>query len=138
MPNKQELLVEAEALGLEVDDNLNKDELERRINEANGGQASDDFDKGTKFYKSRIVGLFVKTGDPDFDKGEVLPRGERFTPYSQSSPDSPYEKRYGVLATSNKTAIKVLANDHNVEEIQEEDYLELTDPKNKTIKKLPY
>lgn len=77
-----------------------------------------------KYFKSRLAGLQVVVGQPDTKKGEVAPKTVDFTKVEEKyQGDRVY---VGYLATDNKRALEVLANDPNVEEIDQDDYEQAT------------
>lgn len=88
-----------------------------------------DFSAQTKFYRTRIAGLSVQVGDAPTDeekeKGVVAPPVVRFEAFEEKRQGD--KVVVGYLATDNLVAIKKLAKDGNVEEIQAKEYREATD-----------
>lgn len=77
---------------------------------------------GTRFYRTMIAGLSVVVANP---KGEVAPETVRFVPFEERVEGS--AAKVGYLATDNAVAQQKLAQDDNVEEIDEDSYINATD-----------
>lgn len=144
MAKKDDLLQELQELGYEVDESNTVAELEEMLanhedegDESTDQSASEEYPQGARFWRTRIAGLFIKTGDPKRTAGEVAPQGVRFQPYTYERFDGDKSK-FGYLATNDEKAIKVLEKDVNVEEISEDDYAEQTDVSNPKIKRANY
>ncbi len=147
MGKKEDLIQEATDLEIEVSADNTVAELEEMIAKANadleqdddGGedQEQEEYPDGSKFFRSAITGLFIKTGNPIKSEGNVAPRGVRFVPYHFSRFDGDVSK-FGYLATADAKALKILETDINVVQISEEEYLEETDVTNPKIKRAKY
>ncbi|CAB4155653.1 hypothetical protein UFOVP667_15 [uncultured Caudovirales phage] len=83
----------------------------------------------TKYYRTHIAGLSVQIGDAPSDeekeRGTVAPPTVRFEAYEEKRQGD--KVVVGYLATDNLVAIRKLAKDGNVEEIQKKDFDEATD-----------
>lgn len=90
-----------------------------------------DFEAGTKFYRTAIAGLNIITGDPA--DGEVAPESVRFDAFEERVRGD--KVVVGYLATANQTAIRKLAKDPNVENIDEKEYVDATDEENEKVKR---
>lgn len=134
MANKRDKLEKrAKELNLTFVPETTDDELEQLISdfEDNGTPQQDPegadglgtFGDDYKFYKSSLVpGLSVQIGDePERDE---IPQRVRFTPYSFFIEEKGETVQVGYLATDESDAIEVLADDPNVEEIDENEYRE--------------
>lgn len=84
------------------------------------------FEKGTKFFRSNVSGLIISTGEDT---------SVRFQPYYEKYQGD--DVRVGYLATADERALEVLAEDLNVEEISEKEFVKATDSKESRVAGLP-
>lgn len=83
------------------------------------------FGKDTKFFKSTVAGLSVQIGEePDRDE---QPTTVRFVPYEFFDEEKGDHYVVGYLATDEQDAIEILADDVNVEEIDEKEFKDATE-----------
>lgn len=85
----------------------------------------------TKYFKSNVHALAVVVGNPDPTKGEVAHPTVNFVPYwvkrlGEQGPGPDGAFKVGFLKTSNGSALKKLAGDLNVTEINKDEYDEAT------------
>lgn len=76
-----------------------------------------------KYYRSAIAGLKIEVGPPV--SGDVAPQTVSFDVYQEKYQGD--NIKVGYLATDNSVAQKVLKNDINVEEIDEDEFNQNTD-----------
>lgn len=96
-------------------------------NKPQGAPAQPKADPDLKYFKSHIYGLRVVVGDPDVSNGDVAPQYVRFVPYFVQLKGVAGTVKMGYLATSDGTALKKLAKDINVTEIDKAEYDEATE-----------
>lgn len=81
-------------------------------------------DKGLAYFRTMVAGLKVVVGN--IEAGEVAPPTVQFSQYREKFEGD--NVRVGYLATDNEVAIDKLRADHQVEEIDSDDYAKATDP----------
>lgn len=139
MGNRTKLEKRAADLGVEVDPSLSEEELRQLVDEAQASKEADEaelnaqnaadepeevFGDGFHFYKSRLAGLSVQIGDtPERDE---QPTTVRFQPFEFHDEAKGEDYNIGFLATDEQDAIEILADDVNVEEIDEDEYRKQT------------
>lgn len=90
-------------------------------------QDSNESKSGVKYFKTRKHALKVVVGDPDPTKGEVAPKTVQFVPYFVYERGKEGKQRYGFLKTANATVIEKLSADHDVQEIDQDEYDDATE-----------
>lgn len=92
-------------------------------------------EKTTKYYRSRLSGLSVIVGG--VPSGEVAPETVRFVPYEERWEGD--KVVIGYLATDNAVAQRKLKDDINVEEIDEDTFVNSTNSDvNPKVRRAPY
>ena len=131
--NREKLEKRAKKLGLSFVDDTSDEELQDLINDFQNDNPDDQegFGDGTCFYKSSIAGLSIPVGDPEDNGGVQL--HVSFQPYEVFDEKIGERYRVGYLATDEQDVQEVLADDINVEEISEEEYLEATEKHKKVV-----
>lgn len=122
---KQELLDRALELGLDVDEENTKDDIQAALDnyDAENSTAGED----DRYFKSAISGLTVPFPALDNEDRSELEKSVRFTPYLYKDEAKGEDYKLGLLATDEPDIIEVLEDDINVEEIDEKEYQELVE-----------
>lgn len=131
MSKRKKLEERAKELGLSFVPDTSDEDLQQLINdfqnddESNDKPDSQEFGSDFLFFKSLIPGLSIQIGDtPERDQ---QPDYVRFTAYEFFDEKKGEHFSVGYLATDETDAIEVMADDPNVEEINEAEYREATE-----------
>ena len=123
---REKLESRATELNLEFVSSTTDDELQQLIDDFSPENDPANFGSETKFFKClTLPGLSVQIGDSPTGQQDQ-PQHVRFTPFEFFDEEKGDHYRVGYLATDEQDAIEVLADDPNVIEITQAEFLDDT------------
>lgn len=117
MANKEELLEKAQNLGLDVNEESTKADIQAALDNYDAEQEPEDGE--SRYFKTPISGLTIPFGEA---KPGEMEKSARFTPYQLFDQAKGDHYKVGLLATDEPDILEVLEKDGNVQEIDQEEY----------------